>query len=161
MSRVPDRDERVVDGEGPEPERQRPRDDHRQEREDARKDVPLRRRASRRRARYQCRRDLSNLRHRLLKTTSIDSALPRIRSLALRNAGSTARTPATTRTMRSFEIFVAPHPSAVDAFGSAPNVPEAKGSPYAEGAPALSGASMKRRTRPARDVLDIFIGGAN
>jgi outer membrane protein assembly factor BamB len=43
--------------------------------------------------------------------------------------------------MRSFEIFVAPEPTLVHA--------------------PRSGVTAKRMARPARDVLDIFIGGAN
>jgi len=59
------------------------------------------------------------------------------------------------RTMRSFEIFVAPDPRTVPSFGIEANL-GVKGS-EAESAEA----PVRRAKRPARDVLDVFIGGAN
>jgi outer membrane protein assembly factor BamB len=63
--------------------------------------------------------------------------------------------------MRSFEIFVAPHPRFTPSFDTEAAPDGSDGSPGSGSASVVPGASAKRIARPARDVLDIFIEGAN
>jgi outer membrane protein assembly factor BamB len=109
---------------------------------------------------------LSNIRHALPKTTSLGSALLRIRlrTARKRNAVGEKTTPRADpserkRTMRSFEIFVAPDPRAASSYGALPLPPEGTfGNPRLEETPS---SNARRLERPAREVLDVFIGGAN
>jgi outer membrane protein assembly factor BamB len=65
--------------------------------------------------------------------------------------------------MRSFEIFVAPDPRSVPTFGIERHLEEPSLAEEAAPRSATSDGDPAevRRTRPARDVLDVFIGGAS
>ncbi len=64
--------------------------------------------------------------------------------------------------MRSFEIFVAPEPRAIT-FPSLDDAPDTGDTPHSHPAEEgqSEGTSSGRAVLPAREVLDIFIGGAN